>query len=299
MVALDAHAALEGDRRHRGRALSLWLVMALLAVSVLSLGWGASRGSALRVAGDWWAGRPVAPVDQVVLLQIRMPRLLTGLPVGASLAVSGAVMQGLFRNPLADPGLLDVSAGAGLGAIRSHRAGARAATFGGGPGRVASGAAGDLWRGLGRDDGAVSDRHATGADLDRDDAARGDRAGRDGGLSGLIVSRATNDLLRDLTFWGMGSLAGARWARLAAAAPIILAELIAAPFQARGLNGLASGEAAAARTNIRVQRVKTTAILTTAAATGASVAVSGSSGSWASWCRICCGWCRGRITAGC
>ncbi|MCG6111819.1 MAG: hypothetical protein MEQ74_06495 [Paracoccus sp.] len=52
MVALDAHAALEGDRRHRGRALSLWLVMALLAVSVLSLGWGASGVSALRVAGD-------------------------------------------------------------------------------------------------------------------------------------------------------------------------------------------------------------------------------------------------------
>lgn len=100
----------------------------------------------------------------------------------------------------------------------------------------------------------------------------------------------------DLSFWGMGTLGGAR---LAAAAPIILAELIAAPFQARGLNGLASGEAAAAHTNIRVQRVKTTAILTTAAATGASVAVSGSSGWWASWCRICCGWCRGRITAGC
>jgi iron complex transport system permease protein len=50
-------------------------------------------------------------------MEIRLPRLLLGLVVGASLAVSGAVMQGLFRNPLADPGLVGVSAGAGLGAI--------------------------------------------------------------------------------------------------------------------------------------------------------------------------------------
>lgn len=192
-VALDIHrdhrgrvmAALEGDRRHRGRALSLWLVIKLLAVVVLSLGSGASGVSALRVAGDGWAGRQGAPVDQVVLLQIRLPRLLTGrllgLLVGTSPAVSGAVRQGLFRNPLADPGLLGVSAGAGLGSILSHRAGGGRChlRWRPGPGGIWCG-----WRplaGLGRDDGAVSDRDAAGADLDRDDAAGGGRAGRDGG----------------------------------------------------------------------------------------------------------------------
>lgn len=62
-------------------------------------------------------GEDLALRDRVVLLDIRLPRLALGILVGASLAVSGAVMQGLFRNPLADPGLVGVSAGAGLGAI--------------------------------------------------------------------------------------------------------------------------------------------------------------------------------------
>lgn len=279
MVALDAGFRLEGDRRHRGRALSFWLALALVAVSVLSLGWGASGVSALRVAGDWWAGRPVALTDQVVLLQIRLPRLLTGVLVGASLAVSGAVMQGLFRNPLADPGLLGVSAGAGLGAIA-------AIVLGGALPPVVAAWAG--WHlvplaAFGGGWAAMMALYLIATRRGRTSIATMLLAGialaaMVGALSGLIVYRATDDQLRDLTFWGMGSLAGASWSKLAAAAPIILAGLLAAPFLARGLNGLALGEAAAAHTGIRVQRVKTAAILTTAAATGASVAVSGGIG---------------------
>jgi ABC-type Fe3+-siderophore transport system permease subunit len=55
--------------------------------------------------------------DRIIIFDIRMPRAILGFLVGGSLAVSGAVMQGLFRNPLADPGLVGVSSGAGLGAV--------------------------------------------------------------------------------------------------------------------------------------------------------------------------------------
>ena len=55
--------------------------------------------------------------DHAVIYNIRLPRMLLGVLIGAALAVSGLLMQGLFRNPLADPGLVGVSAGAGLGAV--------------------------------------------------------------------------------------------------------------------------------------------------------------------------------------
>ncbi|MFN3273829.1 MAG: FecCD family ABC transporter permease [Paracoccus sp. (in: a-proteobacteria)] len=279
MVALDAGARLEGDRRHLGRAVAMWLMLALLAMSALSLTQGASGVSALRVLGDLLAGREVELTDRVVLLQIRLPRLLTGLLVGAGLAVSGAVMQGLFRNPLADPGLLGVSAGAGLGAIAAIVLGGllppAVAAFAGWHLVPLAAFAGGwvamiVLYGIATRGGqtSVATMLLAGIAL----------AAMVGALSGLIVYSADDAQLRDLTFWGMGSLAGASWAKLMAAAPVIIAGLATAPFLARGLNALALGEAAAAHTGIRVQRVKTAAILGTAAATGASVAVSGGIG---------------------
>ena len=94
----------------------------------------------------------------------------------------------------------------------------------------------------------------------------------------MIIYRADDDQLRDLTFWGLGSLAGASWTKLSAAGPVIIVALVGAPFLARGLNGLALGEAAAAHVGLRVQRIKAACILSAAAATGASVAISGGIG---------------------
>ncbi|CAM3343663.1 iron ABC transporter permease [Paracoccus nototheniae] len=279
MVALDAGQRLDGDRRPLGRAMALWLGLGLMALAAVSLTQGASGVSVVRAVGDWWTGQPVALTDRVVLLQIRLPRLLTGLLVGAALAVSGTVMQGLFRNPLADPGLLGVSAGASLGAISAIVLGGMAppalaawagwhlvslAAFGGG------------WL-------AMIVLYAIATRQGRTSIATMLLAGialaaMVGAVSGLIVTRASDDQLRDLTFWGLGSLAGASWAKLAAAAPLILAGLVTAPLLARGLNALALGEATATHTGIRVQQVKTAAILATATMTGAAVAVSGGIG---------------------
>ncbi|HSF64220.1 MAG TPA: iron chelate uptake ABC transporter family permease subunit, partial [Paracoccaceae bacterium] len=93
------------------------LVALVLAVSALSLGTGAAGVSLPGVLADLLSGAGIAPRDRVVLLDVRLPRLAMGLAVGAALAVAGALMQGLFRNPLADPGIVGTGAGAGLGAV--------------------------------------------------------------------------------------------------------------------------------------------------------------------------------------
>jgi iron complex transport system permease protein len=99
-----------------------------------------------------------------------------------------------------------------------------------------------------------------------------------GALSGILVYIADDRQLRDLTFWGLGSLAGASWAKVLAAGPMIVLAISAALMLGRGLNGLALGEATAAHIGIDVQRMKSIAILAVASATGAAVAVSGGIG---------------------
>ncbi|MEM9271199.1 MAG: iron chelate uptake ABC transporter family permease subunit, partial [Pseudomonadota bacterium] len=89
----------------------------MLVVSYLSLTVGASDVTLPDVARKLLTGEPLTRLEHVVLFDIRLPRLFVGIGVGAALAVSGAVLQGLFRNPLADPGLVGVSAGAGVGAV--------------------------------------------------------------------------------------------------------------------------------------------------------------------------------------
>ena len=97
-------------------------------------------------------------------------------------------------------------------------------------------------------------------------------------LSGVMVFMANDSQLRDLTFWNMGSLAGATWGKLQVTGPVILLALGAAMLLARGLNALAMGEAVAAHLGIPVQRTKGAAILCTAVLTGTAVAVSGGIG---------------------
>jgi iron complex transport system permease protein len=223
--------------------------------------------------------KTVSARDWIVVMDIRLPRITLGALIGAALAVSGAVMQGLFRNPLADPGIVGVSAGAGLGAalfiVLGNAALAPAmavlgiyaipfAAFAGGLINTLL-----LYR-IGTRGGFTSVATLLLAGI-----ALGALTGA---ITGLLVYVADDNQLRDLQFWGLGSLAGANWEKVASAAPIILTMLLATPFLARGLNALTLGEAAAAHIGIRVQRLKNISILLVAAATGASVAVSGGIG---------------------
>ncbi|MEM8555681.1 MAG: iron ABC transporter permease [Pseudomonadota bacterium] len=257
--------------------LGLW---AFLAVSgALSLGTGATSTSLATLLLGITGIQPLSMMDQVVLFEIRLPRLALGALVGAALAVSGAVMQGLFRNPLADPGLVGVGAGAGLGAITAIVLGgllpaslqamtgsylvAFAAFLGGWGATIV------LYQVSTR-----NGRTSVGTML-LAGIALGALAGA---ASGVLVYIADDQQLRDLTFWGLGSLAGATWTKVMAAAPIIILALLASPFLARGLNGLALGEAAAHHMGVDVQPLKRMAVLSVAAATGAAVAVAGGIG---------------------
>jgi len=267
------------NRVERAYRLTAVLVFGLLLVSFASLSVGATQTSLSRLVQDLWTGAPVSQVDQIVLLNIRLPRLVMGLLVGAALAVSGVLMQGLFRNPLADPGIVGVSSGAGLGAIL-------AIVLGGflplalqsllGAWLVPVAAFFGAW-------GTTLLLYAVATRRGQTSVATMLLAGiaigaLGGALAGLMIYIADDNQLRELNFWGLGSLAGATWAKLAAAAPVIVLGLVATPYLARGLNALSLGEAAAVHMGVSVQRVKNGAILSVAAATGAAVAVSGGIG---------------------
>ena len=283
LAETDARGALATaalpDRSAQARRLTLWLALALAAVALASLGHGAAGTSLWRALADLAAGRELALADRVVLADIRAPRLVMGVLVGAALAVSGAVMQGLFRNPLADPGIVGVSAGAGLGAIGAIVLGGMlpaAWQVWTGPYLVAVAAFLGGWAStllLYRV--ATRGGRTSVATMLLAGIALGALAGA---VSGILVYLADDSQLRDLTFWGMGSLAGATWTKVLAAAPVILAALAVTPLLARGLNGLALGEAAAHHIGVPVQRVKNAAILSVAGAVGAAVAVSGGIG---------------------
>ncbi len=268
-----------GDRSHKALTLSFGLTLLLLAAVLLSLAIGASGTSLWTALGGLFGTEPLSARDRIVLYDIRLPRTVMGMLVGAALAVSGAVMQGLFRNPLADPGLVGVSAGAGLGAIVAIVLGgflpaALAALFGYYLVSVAAFVGGWLTTILLYKVSTRRGRTSV-ATMLLAGIALGALAGA---LQGILVYIADDAQLRTLTFWGMGSLAGATWTKVFAAAPLILLALVAAPFLARGLNALALGEAAASHIGIPVQRLKNTAILMVAGAVGAAVAVAGGIG---------------------
>lgn len=279
MAALSDIETIPHHRETRANTLRWALAGALVLSCFASLQVGATDVTLSTMLAKLIHGETLTQIERVVLFDIRLPRLAMGVLVGAALAVSGAAMQGLFRNPLADPGIVGVGAGAGLGAILAIVLGTLLpawlidltgnqltpfAAFLGGWGSTIL-----LYR--------VSTRHG------RTSVATMLLAGivlgaLAGALSGILVYIADDTQLRDLTFWGLGSLAGASWAKVFAAGPMILLAIGVSLTLGRGLNGLALGEATAAHIGIDVQRMKSTGILAVAGATGAAVAVSGGIG---------------------
>ncbi|MAW88797.1 MAG: iron ABC transporter [Phyllobacteriaceae bacterium] len=278
-----ARIRLEGDRTHLG-CLAIAGLAVLLAVACLAgLSVGAASGTpALGVLAAWAGltdGEGISAADMLIMGSIRLPRIVMGVLIGAALAMSGAVLQGLFRNPLADPTIVGVSAGASLGAVSVIMLGNTLLAG-------LSGLAGAFALPLAAFFGALTVtmllyRIAT-------------RQGRTSiatmllagialsafafALTGILTYMADDAQLRDLTFWNLGSLAGSTWTKIWSAGPVILAALLATPFLARSLNALALGESAAGHMGISVQRMKNAAIVMVAAATGAAVAVAGTIG---------------------
>ena len=290
MEAQDGGMLSNGRRalpRRGDRALALGLpLLAVLSVVMLlvSVMTGASAASVLSLIRAGFVDPAQADAamllrDRIVITEVRMPRAALGFLVGAALAVSGAVMQGLFRNPLADPGIVGVTSGASLGAVTCivlgttvlapltallgifslpvmAFVGSLAVTY-------------VLYR-LGTRDGETHIATMLIAGIAIAALAMA--------ITGLLVYMADDRQLRDITFWSFGSLAGATWQKAGVAAAVILPALVTVPFLARGLNAFTLGEAAAFHMGVPVERFKRVAIVMVAAATGVSVAMSGGIG---------------------
>ena len=256
---------------------------ALFGVFVIAVGLGAVAVSPSQIADVLLLefGLPVEPglVDplrQAVITEIRLPRVALGALVGAGLGIAGALMQGIFRNPLADPGLIGVSSGAALAAsifiVLGHRIVPTLGPWAEHVGTSVAAFVGSLlvtylvWR-----MGTVNHRISVGRLLLGGVAINA----LVGAVIGLLTLIASDTQLRDLTFWSLGSLNGATWRNVGTAALGILPVMIVAPRLAQALDAWLLGEAEARHLGVDVMRLKRIAVGTTALAVGASVAVAG------------------------
>lgn len=277
MATLAPGAALAGAPGNaRARAAAMLLGVLLLVSALLNLALGAVPVPPLEVVRSLVMPSGADPASALVVREIRLPRLLAALAVGAALAVSGAALQALFRNPLADPGLLGVSTGAALGAALWFVAGAGLAATAP-PGLLPfllplAGFAGAL--------GAIAIVLGLGA-----------RAGPSatilmlllgigvnalgGALIGLATYVSTEPQLRALSVWLLGTLAQVEWPVLAAALLVIAASLAGLLGTARRLDLLALGEDGARHLGVDVVRLRVSLALLSALAVGAAVALAG------------------------
>jgi len=251
--------------------LAFWLSLALGPVS---LPLGDTLLAALRLLGV-----PVGSAElqqaELILGQIRLPRSLLGLCVGAVLALSGVAMQGLFRNPLADPGLVGVAGGAALGAAIAIVGGS---LIGGLPAAwspyllsICAFAGGLLVMAIvyrfGRRDGQthVATMLLAGVAM----------TAMSGAGVGLFTYLADDATLRSLTFWNLGSLNGASYPRLWPLLLVTLGVALWLPRRADALNALLLGESEARHLGFNVERIKLELVLCTALGVGAAVAAAG------------------------
>ena len=211
---------------------------------------------------------------QSIIMELRLPRLILALLVGAVLATLGAVMQGLFRNPLADPSLIGVSGGASVGAsIVIVTAGGAMLSPLAGLSMVALGAfIGGVITTLVVYRVATSSLGTSVTTMLLAGIAIGAIAGA---FNSLLSYFSDNQMLRQMSVWQMGNLGGANWqkASLMAAVSLIIFSLL--PSHAKSLNAFLLGESEARHLGIDVQRIKRQLIFLTALGVGVSVALAG------------------------
>lgn len=275
-IAVGTLVRRAGLARGRARVAALPALAGLLAVAVLlNLVIGAVRVPPGEVAGILLdhAGIPspftFTQQHAAVVWNIRVPRTLLALVVGAGLATAGCALQGIFRNPLADPGIIGVSSGAALGAVGIIILGVSplgawttpAAAFGGG---LALTLAVYL---LSRRDGRteVVTLVLTGVALNA----------IAGGLIGFALFFATDAQLRNVVFWQLGSVGGATWAAVRPAALLALIALVPLMRYGHRLNLLALGEREAYHLGVDTERLRLEVIGLAALATAAAVSFAG------------------------
>jgi iron complex transport system permease protein len=243
----------------------------LCAVLVVSALWASASGALsiphAKLLPLLWSG--ATDGDDViwrnVLIEVRLPRIVLAVTVGAALALSGAVMQALFRNPLAEPGLIGISLGGAAGAVAAIVLGAEGlfgiapAAFGG------SLIATALAYRLGSQRPGVANLLLAGVAINAICAS----------IVGFFTYQASDVQLRNLTFWNMGSLAGATWSMLAWLVPLVVVICALMLRDWRAMNALLLGEREAQHLGFDLARLRRRLIVLTALLVGPIVAVTG------------------------
>ncbi|HCE3017143.1 TPA: iron ABC transporter permease [Vibrio parahaemolyticus] len=221
----------------------------------------------------------LAPHIQLVINEIRLPRTILCMFIGAILAICGVVMQGLFRNPLAEPGIIGVSAGAALGGafaivvfaefsqnhpqLMNLAALPLFAFLGGALTTVLV-----YWLGTNKFGTSVTIMLLAGVAI----------SALSGAAIGFLNFSADDQMLRDLTLWSMGSLAGANWAGIGLASVTLVVLLFWFHEKAMSLNALLLGESEARHLGVPVQKLKRQLILLSAVGVGVTVSICGAIG---------------------
>ena len=256
------------------KPLFIGLILLLITSCILSLKIGAIPVSFNEIWQSIFSTNLKPSQESSIIWQLRMPRTLLGCFVGAILAICGVAMQGLFRNPLADPGLIGVSSGAALGA-------GLAIVFGGG--LIASTAFESYALAIFAFIGGLlvtwivyklGQRNGT-TDVSTMLLAGIAITALSGSGIGLLMNIADDTMLRRLTFWNMGTLNGAMYSNIW---PLLIVTIIIClflPFRANGLNALLLGESEARHLGVNVERLKIELVICTALGVGAAVAAAG------------------------
>ena len=256
-------------------ASSSVILLLVLAAALVSLSLGPVNIPAGRVASivlsyvglDFVAfGR----TEHLIIEQIRLPRIVVGALVGMALGVAGATMQGLFRNPMADPGIIGVSAGGAVGAVVAIATGMTGLFFLALPAFAFVGAMGASFLVYGI--AAVGGRFSMATLLLAGVAVN---AFLGAVVSAIIILLPDNGALREILFWLAGGLDSRSWEHVRISAPLILAGTAVIVAMTRDLNLLTLGDDEARSMGIRVDAARVFLLAAAALVTGSAVAVSG------------------------
>lgn len=273
-LPIALHLARRGRRRWALPALAALLVALALAAACVGVAGVAPADALAAIAARLGIGTtPLGPVGDAIVVELRLPRILAACAVGAGLAIVGAVMQALVRNPLADPYLLGVSSGASVGAVLVLVAGLGAAL--GGVALPVAAFAGALLALLATLSLAGA---AGGATPTRTVLAGVVVASAASAVVSLVIFwRADGDAYREILAWLLGSLAASTWSSAAIA---LVGAAIALPLLASGrmLDALQLGDSAAGALGVDVRRTRWALLVACALVTGVLVSVSGAIG---------------------
>ena len=243
-------------------ALVAGLFVAALVVGPADI--GAVRSVKALLVDD---GGPVT----LVMREIRLPRALLALMIGGGLGLAGAAMQGYLRNPLADPGLIGVSSSAALGAVLALQTGVAAGFAFGLPLAALAGALIGVFLVL-----LLAGPRGSSLTLILAGIAISALAGA---LTSLVLNLSPNPFAaNEIVFWMMGSLADRSMTHVWLAFPLIAVGTLMLASLARGLDALTLGEDAAEAMGVRLNRMRLTLIVGTAAIVGGATAVAGAIG---------------------